>query len=554
MIGLYMTNCPEWILLFWAILAAGYRPLLLNTRLPDEVLEKILSDYGVRGVISDGKVFRVKTVQKEEAAAPSCMEIPHRAFGDEVIFMSSGTSSQVKLCAYNGENFYYQILDSRNIIATCPDIKRHYKGQIKQLMLLPLCHVFGFIAVYLWFGFFSRTFVFPRDLNPSTIQKIVKKHEVTHIFAVPMVWEAVTKAALAKIKARGDKTYYRFLRASALVNSLPTGGDALAKKLFSEVREGLFGDSILFMITGGSEISDTALRFFNGIGYHLANGYGMTEIGITSLEKAKSKKILNSGSIGAPFGYTEYKLDEKGRLLVRGKTRASRILCDGAESVSDPDSWFLTNDMMRCENGRYFTEGRADDLIVCEDGENLNPRLAEEALKTEGVEKLCVFAEDTTVALVASVPGCYAKEKLTAIYTAISDALIKAKLDKVIRRIYFTHENLLGAGEFKLSRKKIATKIKEGRLRVFDPVFVSQHVEELLEGLERELAECFAEALGVSVDKIGKDSHFFRDLEGTSLDYFALLGLIRAKFGMEIASGEALQLATVAEFAAYLQK
>ena len=36
-VGLYMANRPEWLTAFWCILAAGYRPLLMNTRLPDDI-------------------------------------------------------------------------------------------------------------------------------------------------------------------------------------------------------------------------------------------------------------------------------------------------------------------------------------------------------------------------------------------------------------------------------------------------------------------------------------------------------------------------------------
>ena len=71
MVGLYMSNCVEWLQLFWAILAAGYKPLLMNTRLSDEVLEGILADYSVKCVISDGKHFSVMTVMKEEAILPT---------------------------------------------------------------------------------------------------------------------------------------------------------------------------------------------------------------------------------------------------------------------------------------------------------------------------------------------------------------------------------------------------------------------------------------------------------------------------------------------------
>ena len=71
------------------------------------------------------------------------------------------------------------------------------------------------------------------------------------------------------------------------------------------------------MISGGSTINLKTLEFFNAIGYHLANGYGMTEIGITSVELSDKKKLLNSGSVGLPFKGVEYRIED-GRLLVRG--------------------------------------------------------------------------------------------------------------------------------------------------------------------------------------------------------------------------------------------
>lgn len=554
MIGLYMSNRPEWLQVFWEILLCGYRPLLMNTRLPDPVLEDILSKYSVGAVISDGKEFSVKTLSFEAACALSDAPYTRGEFGDEVIFMSSGTTSKIKLCAYTAENFYYQILDSANIIKQCPNIKRHYKGHIKQLMLLPLCHVFGFIAVYLWFGFFSRTFVFPKDLNPSTIQQTVKKHEVTHIFAVPMVWEAVYRAATKKIRARGEKTYRRFKKMCDSVNRHGAFGDFLARRFLKEVREGLFGDSIQFLITGGSAIRPEALCFFNGIGYHLANGYGMTEIGITSLEKSSKRKVLNTASIGAPFGNTEYSLNEAGQLLVRGKTRASKIIIDGTETVTDPGKWFCTGDIMRTIDGRYYSEGRADDLIISDDGENLNPNFAEAQIRTKGIDRLCIFrGKDKITTLIASIPGCFSKERLTEIYDGICRDLATAKLESAISRILFTHEALLKDGEIKVSRVKIASEVISGELKTFDPTKIESHIEELLQGLEAEIRECFAEALERDAESIGSNDNFFRELGGTSLDYFTLLSIIRSRFGFDISYGEGTNLSTVKEFSDYLK-
>ena len=553
MVGLYMSNCLEWLQIFWAILAAGYSPLLMNTRLSDEVLEEVLTLYAVKGVISDGKQFSVKTVLKEEALVISEEVYTPCAFGEEVIFMSSGTTNNVKLCAYNGENFYYQICDSAHIIEKCPKIKQHYEGELKQLVLLPFCHVFGFIAVYLWFGFFSRTFVFPRDLNPDTIQRTVKKHKVTHLFAVPMVWEAVHKAAMRKIKERGEATYARFNRVINMTNRLGAAGDFLAKRLLQEVREGLFGDSICFLITGGSDINAETLRFFNGIGYHLVNGYGMTEIGITSVERSSNQRIANTASIGAPFGFTEYSIDPDGILLVRGKTRAGRIMQNGGVTVTDYDAWFKTGDIMRCEDGRYYFGGREDDLIVCEDGENINPLLMEMQLQIPGVDRVCILRGRKGIAVIASIPGVFSDVKLKSIYEELTQRIAAAKLDGAVKRIVFTHEGLMRSGEFKLNRRKLAVRVEDGEIRTFDPRRIDEYVEELSAGLETEIAKHFAEVLGKDVSAIGPSDDFFRDLEGTSLDYFALLGLIKSRLGVDVMSKSEVKLSTVKAFAEYIK-
>ncbi|MBO5944998.1 MAG: AMP-binding protein [Clostridia bacterium] len=553
-VGLYMANSVEWIGIFWCILMCGYRPLLMNTRLPDDVLEGILKEYSVAAVISDGKTFSVPTYSKQILSEPAEMPPLDCAFGTEVIFMSSGTTSNVKLCAYNGESFYYQVLDSINILKTCPAIGRHYKGQLKHLTLLPFYHVFGFMAVYLWFGFFSRTFVFPRDLTPSTIQSTVKKHEVTHIFAVPMVWERVYRAATQKIKGKGERTYRKFKRATAIVNSLGSLGDAFAKSTLREVRDGLFGDSIQFLISGGSGIDPEVIAFYNGIGYHLANGYGMTEVGITSVEKSNSKRMLNSASIGTPFGNTEYKVDADGKLYIKTRTRATRIISGGVETVTNYDEWFSTNDMASVRCDRFYLEGRADDLIVGEDGENINPVLVESQVRVSGVEAVAVVAgKRGEPVLVASIPCCFSGNRLRRIYDDIRASLKRARLEGTIRRILFTNESLVDEGELKVSRRRLAAKINGGGAAFFEPRGIDEHVETVSSNLEATIRDAFAEALGREPESISTTADFFSDLDGTSIDYFTLVGIIRSRFGIEVMNAEGERLSTVKDFWNYIK-
>jgi len=535
MVGLYLDNSVEWIEIFWAILMLGYSPLLMNKRLPSNVLDKILTENGVEVVISDGKVFNATTVLLGDvgygdAYSPS-------EFGKEVVFMTSGTTENVKLCAYTAENFYYQIRNSVDIVRKCPRIAEHYNGELKHLAILPFYHVFGFIAVYMWFGYFSRTFVFMKELNPSLVPVTVKKHGVTHIFAVPLVWERAHSAAMKAIASRGESTLKKVNKGLRLANSGKMG-QALTRKAMGEIRENLFGESVKFLISGGSAIKKEALEFFNGIGYHLTCGYGMTEVGITSVEVSSCSKIRNSGSVGAPFRETEYALSEDGELLIRGRNMASRIIVGGEENKTDYDQWFASRDMAELKGGSHYIKGRRDDLIVSSTGENLNPVIIEEELTIHGAEATCLVGVDGVTTLVIQVKGCYSAGSVRSVIAEAKEKLREMKLLGEVGSVVVTPDSLIDKDDFKLSRKKIVGRILSGELTLIDEGNADESVNKALSGLEGEVIGIFSEALRLSKEEIGVNCDFFTDLGGSSLDYFVLSDLIKERYGVDVKSVE----------------
>ena len=552
LVGLCHKNGPDFLLWLWAILAAGFRPLLFNTRLPREVLCDVCRTYHVDAVVSDGEEYPVLTVKTEEIAPRDVpAEVPAE-FGGEILFLSSGTTESVKLCAYDARALGCQVASSLSIIERSPAMAAHYEGELKHLVLLPLYHVFGFLAVYLWFGFFARTFVFPASLDPKTVQHTARLHKVTHIFAVPMVWDKVAKTALDRIRGRGTDTYRRFLRGTRFVNGAGRMGERLAPRLMAEVREGLFGDSIRFLISGGSAVSPETLEFFNGIGYHLANGYGMTEIGITSVELSGRASVRNTASVGVPFLGVEYRASWEGELLVRSGSLASRILQDGKELPRGEDGWFPTGDLVALKGGRAHILGRRDDLIVGPDGENLNPTLLENRLRGEGEEDLCLLRKEGGEAtLLVSVSPLLGKEELLALEARFARALEETELSRAVPHLLFTAKPLLETGEIKLNRRRLARQVADGTLSTFRPEEGAAVAEEFADALEARLGALFARALERE-GEISPTAHFFRDLGGTSLEYFALLSLVGEEFGARLSDGA--MPATVRDFRNLIQR
>lgn len=534
-VGISMGNGPEWIETFWAVLASGFRPLLLNLRLDDVTLEKAIAASGAKAVISDGRSYSVETIASSELI--SSEEISPDLFGTEVLVMSSGTSESVKICAYSAEEFRHQVICSYGIIKNCRRLKKHYGGCLKQLTFLPFYHIFGLVAVYIWFAFFSRTFVHLSDMSPQTIVNTVKRHKVTHIFAVPLFWETVYAQAIKGIKARGEKTFAKFekgMRISRAIGNLPVIGKLFSKTAFRELRENIFGESVQFMISGGSAISENVLEFFNAIGYHLANGYGMTEIGITSVELSKNKKLLNSGWVGKPFSGVEYKIED-GQLFVRGQVIAKYIIENGERR--DRDGWFATRDLAEMKNGRYRILGRKDDLVISSSGENLNPCLIEPRFRIRGVTGVCLVGigktEPKRPVLIVGVNGYISDKSFAAVSDEISKILSELDLSSQIRNVYFTPEPLLRNDEFKLNRRRLASEVENGTLKQITARSVSENLSG--DPLFDEIRAAVAVALNIDEETVGEDFDFFVDGGGSSFDYFAMISKLEEVFSVSFA-------------------
>lgn len=596
-VGLYMENSLDWIEMLWCILKSGYNALLMNLRLDEETLEKTIKDCEVKAVITDKKQFSVLSVEASSVkAGQQGKDHGNDCFGTTIYVMSSGTTANVKVCGYTGEEFYYQVQDSYRIIKECDLMKKHYNGQLKQLTFLPFYHIFGLVAVYIWFGFFSRTFVELKNLEPQTITGTIKKHEITHIFAVPLFWEKVYEQAIKTIKGRGEKTYAKFLKGMEIVkktSGFPALQKLLSKLMFKEVRANMFGESISFLISGGSEIKPEILEFFNGIGYHLANGYGMSELGITSVELDRGGNMLTEGYVGKPLNSVEYKLDEKGNLWVRGKTTASTVLENCEWRDVNRDEWFNTRDIAECEKGHYRMLGRRDDVIISSTGENLNPNIIEKQFSMDGVRGVCLIGPKTngkcTPVLVVSTDKFVTPEIYVKVTKEVRERIVKGGLGAEIKDILYTTDELVVGDEFKLNRRRIREDYENGNITriLSEEKKKASDVDEKIkmagkspEGEKKEssdsagklqkestgtvltagnvmavrVREIVADALDVPKDRIGYDTDLFLELGGTSMDYFSVLCEIEEEFNVTIPDEIGTGLRTVQKICDYVEK
>ena len=544
-IGIAAENGPLWIALLWGVLGAGFRPLLINPALGRDILRGVLSDISAAAVITDGKAIPSLSADMLPAgcellpAAELSGDFParkERRFGTEMLFMSSGTSSRVKCCGYGPVQIREQILDAAYIIRRSPDAKKHCDGELKLLALLPFSHIFGFCAVYLWFSFFSRTFVKLNDLSPSTVINTVKKHRVTHIMAVPLFWEMTYEAAMREISARGEKTLAKFRKGLALslkLDAVPAAGRLFRRAAMKEIRDGMFGDSIRFCVSGGSRIPKEVLEFFCGIGYTLRNGYGMTETGITSVELGSRLPVICSGSVGEPLPSAEYSLAGNGELISYGRSGALYTITDGVRT--ERGDRFNTRDLAeRDASGRWYILGRSDELVIDSSGENLNPGLIEPLFSGCGAKEICLCSslrpDGGTAATLVLYAGSYATgEAAERIRNAADEVLRSSGLTGRIGRVIVTRTPLIAEDDFKLNRRRIGERVSSGEIRPAD--ISSENFEASDRRLYLTVRRAFEAALPSRTGDISDTADFFADCGGSSFEWFAMVSALSEELG-----------------------
>lgn len=564
-VGIYLPNGTDWVVSFWSVLRAGYRPLLLNTNAPSDAVESCLSEGGARYVISE-KVFssslQILPSQLQDFSDPGTFA---PAWADEIILCTSGTTGKPRLIVFDGKAVLAQILNSGYVLKNNRTIASFYHGHLKLLAFLPFYHIFGLSAVLLWFSCFGRTFVLLPSLSPEAISKTCQVHEVTHIFALPLFWNAVTDSILRTAKRTGQtEKLEKGLKISlALQNSwFPRLGRWITRNLlFKSVQEQALGRGVRFCISGGGALRSDTLRLINGIGYPLYNGYGMTEIGIASVELRHKAKERMEGSIGRLFPSLDSRFADDS-LLVRGLTCYNAVYENGRRIERDPMEWFDTKDCIEQREGGYlFFAGRQDDMLNGENGERISPSYLEAFFGCPQASQICAVmlpssSQEKELALIVEPRqrNSYALGVLSDLLYAKNEALPSSYR---VSGIYFSEEPLPLSTTMKVQTSELKKRLAEGTLhltRASRPVNISSEAlyREGFEEVLPRVIEIFRSVSGV--EEISPNSHFRYDLGGDSLLYFSLVEQISEAFSVTIDLSSGPELNTPADFAAYLLK
>ncbi len=152
--------------------------------------------------------------------------------------------------------------------------------------------------------------------------------------------------------------------------------------LFRQAHAAL-GGRLRLAVSGGSALPQWVANFFNEIGIHLLEGYGLTESSPV-LTAAHPDEPLKPGSVGKALAGVEIKLEgggEIGEILARGANVMTGYYRNPAATGAVlRDGWLHTGDLGRFDDqANLYIVGRAKEVIVDSGGNNIYIDEIEEA-------------------------------------------------------------------------------------------------------------------------------------------------------------------------------
>ena len=374
-VALLMSNCSEFLEIFFACAKTGAIMVPLNFRLAVPELLYILNDSEPCILIYSSE-FEPKVQEIKKAGIPIKRYIVHgeepikgdlmlsdyvnnfsemgHSKTDEVelkdplfIMYTSGTTGDPKGAVLTHQNILFGAIHS----LLGYGVDRSYKS----LVVAPLFHIGALAASVTPIVYAGGSITISSFHNASEVLKNICQDKINYMFAVPVMFQMMTETEEWK---DADLSHVRFF------------------------------------ISGGAPIPLPVIKKYQeekNVGF--VQGYALTETGrLTSLDLEDS--IRKAGSVGKEVFHVNLRIvddkardvnpgGEPGEIIVQGPNVFAGYWRKNAAILSVlKDGWFYTGDMgRRDEDGFIYIVGRKVEMIISS-GENIYPVEVERAIQS----------------------------------------------------------------------------------------------------------------------------------------------------------------------------
>lgn len=300
-----------------------------------------------------------------------------------ILLFTSGTTAKSKAVMLNqygiATNVYDMLL-----------VESFYQTDVN-IAFLPFHHIFGSTGMLVMLASGMKT-VFPDGLR--YIKQNLIEYKVSVFVGVPILIDKMYNTIMKEIeKQKKTKTLNNVIRIS---NALCKININIKKILFKNINQAL-GGKMRMIISGGAPLDTKVAKWFNEIGIHLVQGYGLTET--SPVIAAENDYKIKYGSVGIPMKDMKVKIENKdnsgiGEIAVKGPNVMLGYFKD--EELTKEvlkNGWFYTGDLGYIDkDGFLFITGRKKDLIVLKNGKKVFPEELEILInRLEEVEESFVY-------------------------------------------------------------------------------------------------------------------------------------------------------------------
>ena len=409
------------------------------------------------------------------------------------------------------------------------------------LSILPLHHSFEFTTGFLLPLSRGAQIAYLDEIGPEAINTELQKGHTTCIVGVPALWDLLRRRILAPFADRSQRAEDL---ATALIDAAhllrEDTGVNIGPAVFLPVHTAL-GGRIRYLISGASALSEATWKAFRGLGFHIAQGYGLTEAAPV-LTVTSPDGPVPIGSVGKALPGIEIRIVDPdasgvGEVAAKGpNVMAGYYGNDEATAEALRDGWLYTGDLGRLdEEGHLFLVGRRKDVIVDSGGKNIYPDEVEEIYAAPDlIAELAVvglpdgMAEQVAAVVVPKEKTPEGRQRVETHFRSVSSRL---PLHKRIKTVEFSDETLPRTATRKVKRAELVRWLADRRREA-----AAESGEEALSG--NRILELIASIAERPVSEI-RTSSSFAELGFDSLMYNELAAGLESEFG-ESAAPEAL--------------
>jgi len=527
---LWAENSAEWLAAFHGCLRRGVLVVPLDANGSLDFAARVAADVNPKLAVGDALLLDELTRARPEIPQLRIEDWPAELPAEEAapiaelshktplqILFTSGTTGDPKGIVITHGN----VLASVGPIEDASQKYLRYERLIHPLRILhtlPLSHVFG-QTMGLWIPqIYTAELHFEDRLAAPRLIELIRREHISVLATVPRVL-SVLKAHLETThptlssrleQSKGIKAWQRWWRFRAVHRA--------------------FGFKFWAFVSGGGALSGPLEQFWNGLGFVLVQGYGMTET--TALITLNHPFHVAKGTIGKPLAGREVKLGPDGEVLVKG-AMISGATWQGGKLHQRENEWLATGDLAEVQpSGELKFVGRKSEVIVTASGVNLHPEDIEAAVEEQpGVAACAVVGIETAAGpeacAVLAVRG--PSEQASTAVEAANTRL--AEYQRIRRWVLYPEPDLPRTSTGKVKRKDVAAWLRR--------------VEAAKSGGDRQafgassdwMIVLIAQITGESYQGVGDELRLTEDLHLDSLGRVQLAAALEERLGIVSSNG-----------------